>query len=244
MAMSDYSLSDIAAVSDGGGIGGGRNLDLLTLLILFAVFGGNWGGNRGYGNGSGGAGSVGGNELYPWMENQANIFNGLATLTQAVTSGFANAETAATSRQMADMQQMFGLSQQFAQCCCDNRLGLANLGADIAREACADRAAVSDGIRDVLENQNQNAQRILDKLSQDKLDEKNDEIAQLRTQVQMQNLAASQAAQNAFIQQGFTNEIDAMYQRLKDCPVPTMPVYGQTPIFTCNGNQGCGCGGF
>ena len=144
---------------------------------------------------------------------------------------------------MADMQQMFGLSQQFAQCCCDNRLGIANLGADIAREACADRAAVSDGIRDVLASQSQNTQRILDQLNQDKIDEKNDEIAQLRQQLNMQALAASQTAQNAFIQQGLNNEIDAMYQRLKDCPVPTMPVYGQQPIFTCN-NQGCGCGSF
>lgn len=103
---------------------------------------------------------------------------------------------------------------------------------------------MSDGIRDVLASQNQNTQRILDQLNQNKLDEKNDEIAQLRQQINMQALAASQTAQNAFIQQGLTNEIDAMYQRLKDCPVPSMPVYGQTPIFACNGNQGCGCGSF
>ena len=211
-------------------------------MLLFILLGG-WGG-RGYGNQQGGAGGVGGNELYPWMENQGNIYNGFANVTNAITSGFANAETAATSRQMADMQQTFGLSQQLAQCCCDNRLGIANLGADIAREACADRTAVSDGIRDVLTNQNANTQRILDQLNQDKIDAKNDEIAQLRQQLNMQALAASQTAQNAFIQQGFTNEIDAMYQRLRDCPVPTMPVYGMQPIFTCNGNQGCGCGNF
>ena len=236
MAMSDYSLSDIAAVSDGNGFGGDNNG--WWIILLFILLGG-WG-NRGYGGGQG-AGGVGGNELYPWMENQGNIFNGFANVTNTITSGFANAETAATARQMADMQQTFGLSQQFAQCCCDNRLGLANLAADIAREACADRAAVSDGIRDVLANQNANTQRIIDQLAQDKLDEKNDEIAQLRQQINMQALAASQTAQNAFIQQGLNNEIDAMYQRLKDCPVPSMPVYGQQPIFTCN-NQGCGCG--
>lgn len=246
MAMSDYSLSDIAAVTDGVGGNNGRNGfgdgSGWWILLLFILLGG-WNGNRGgYGNG-GGAGSVGGNELYPWMESQAALSNGFANVTNAITSGFANAETAATSRQMADMQQMFGLSQQLSQCCCDNRLGIANLGADIAREACADRAAVSDGIRDVLASQNQNTQRILDQLNQDKIDEKNDEIAQLRQQLNMQALAASQTAQNAFIQQGLTNEIDAMYQRLKDCPVPTMPVYGQQPIFTCN-NQGCGCGSF
>ena len=57
----------------------------------------------------------------------------------------------------------------------------------------------------------------------------------------MKDLAASQVAQNAFIQQGFTNEVDQLYNRLNTCPVPTTPVYGRTPIFTCN-NGGCGCG--
>ena len=88
------------------------------------------------------------------MENQQTLCNGFSNVTAAVTNGFANAETAATARQMASMQQQFGLSQQFADCCCENRLGLANLGADIAREACADRAAVSDedtdSIREVI----------------------------------------------------------------------------------------------
>ena len=59
----------------------------------------------------------------------------------------------------------------------------------------------------------------------------------------MKDLQASQIAQNAFISQGFANEVDALYNRLNTCPVPTTPVYGRTPIFTCN-NNGCGCGNF
>ena len=85
-------------------------------------------------------------------------------------------------------------------------------------------------------------QAILDKLCSLELDAKNDEIANLRQQIAMKDLAASQVAQNAFIQQGFTNEVDALYNRLNNCPVPTTPVYGRTPIFTCNQNAGCGCG--
>lgn len=39
-------------------------------------------------------------------------------------------------------------------------------------------------------------------------------------------------------------EIDALYNRLNNCPIPATPVYGRTPIFTCGGqNTGCGCGG-
>jgi len=232
MAMSDYSLSDIAAVSDGANGGFGNNGDGWWIILLFILLGG-WGGNRGWGN-QGGAGNVGGNELYPWMENQSALCNGFANVTAAVTNGFANAETAATARQMASMQQAFGLSQQFAECCCENRLGLANLGSDIAREACADRQAVSDGVRDILANNNANTQRIVDWLVEDRLDEKNDEIAQLRNQLNFANLAASQIAQDGRI-------IDGVYNRFRDCPVGTMPVYGSQPIFTCQPNYNCGC---
>lgn len=238
MAMSDYSLSDIAAVSDAGGGMGGRGGwgDGWWIILLFILLGG-WGGGRGYG---GGAGSVGGNELYPWMESQQATANGFAALTNAVTGGFANAETAATSRQMADMQQMFGLSQQFAQCCCENRLGLANLGADIAREACADRAAVSDGIRDLLAAQNAGTQRIIDQLCQDKIDAKNDEIQSLRQQVNMMNLAASQNLQTAQLLADNAAQTSALEQYLAPVPRPAYVV--QNPNCCTQGWNGCGCG--
>ena len=58
----------------------------------------------------------------------------------------------------------------------------------------------------------------------------------------MADLRASQTAQNAFISQGFANEVDQLYNRLSNCPVPSTPVYGRTPIFTCN--NGCGCGNY
>lgn len=64
----------------------------------------------------------------------------------------------------------------------------------------------------------------------------------LQNQLNMANLAASQAAQTATFQQGMNAEVDALYNRLKNCPVPSQPVFGNTPIFSCNGNQGCGCG--
>lgn len=74
----------------------------------------------------------------------------------------------------------------------------------------------------------------------DKIDAKNEKIADLQNQLNMATLRESQVAQNAFIQQGFANEVDQLYNRLSNCPVPTTPVYGRTPIFTCN--NGCGCG--
>ena len=186
---------------------------------------------------------------------QNSLCSGFAGVNATVNGGFANAETAANARQMANMQTAFAgqtamaqgfnsLASQFADCCCENRLASADLKYTIATENCADRAALSDGVRDILANQNAGIQRILDQMCNDKIDAKNEKIADLERQLTMANLAASQTAQTAAIRAGQVAEIDAMYNRLRDCPVPTMPVYGMTPIFTCpsNGNSGCGCG--
>ena len=185
---------------------------------------------------------------------QMALANGFAGVNATVNGGFANAETAANSRQMANMQQAFSaqtamaqgfnqLGSQLADCCCENRLATERLNYTIATENCADRAALSDGIRDVIASQTAGFQRVLDQLCADKIDAKNEKIADLERQLTMANLQASQTAQTAAIRAGQVAEIDAMYNRLRDCPVPTMPVYGMTPIFTCpQSNSGCGCG--
>lgn len=178
---------------------------------------------------------------------QNSLCNGFAGVNSTINSGFANAETAANARQMANMNQAFAaqtamsqgfnqLGSQFADCCCENRLASADLKYTIATENCADRAALSDGIRDVIANQTANTQRILDTLCQDKIDAKNDEIAQLRQEVLYARGQASQIAQNEQI-------VNSIYNRLDQCPVGTTPVYGRTPIFTCNNGCGCGCNG-
>ena len=143
---------------------------------------------------------------------------------------------------MANMNTAFDLSRQFSDCCCENRLGIANLTSTVLAENCADRAALADGLKDVLINQTTNTQKILDQLCNDKIDAKNEKINDLQRELLMKDLQASQIAQNSFIAQGFANEVDQLYNRLSNCPVPSTPVYGRTPIFTCNGN-GCGCTG-
>ena len=185
------------------------------------------------------------------LSNQ--MCNSTSDIVNAVNGGFSNAEISANSRQIANMQQSFNnqlatlqgfnnLGSQFADCCCENRLGIANLNSTILSENCADRAALADGLKDVLINQTANTQRILDQLCNDKIDEKNEKIADLQRQLSMADLKASQVAQNAFIAQGLNNEVDALYNRLATCPINTIPVYGNQRIFTCPNNNGCGCG--
>jgi len=251
----------------GGGFGNsgfGGNGDWSWIIILLILFG--WGGN-----GNGGFGGFnndyawlsngqkeimqntnqGFNTLH--LSNQIDsISNGINSLsnqlcnccgdiTSTISNGFYNSEISANNRQMADMQQNFALSTQLANASADNRLGIAGLNSTILSENCADRAALADGLKDVLINQTANTQKILDTLCQDKIDAKNEKILDLQRQLDMADLKASQIAQNAFISQGFANEVDALYNRLSNCPVPSTPVYGRTPIFTCN-NNGCGCG--
>lgn len=187
---------------------------------------------------------------------QQSLCNGFAGVNSTVNSGFANAEIAANGRQMANMNQIFGaqtammqgfnnIQSQFADCCCENRLASADLKYTIATENCADRAAISDGIRDILTNQTANTQRILDQLCNDKIDAKNEKIADLERQLTMANLAASQTAQTALIRDGQLAATNALVNELRSCPIPSQPVYGSQPIFTCpnnNNNCGCGCG--
>ena len=173
------------------------------------------------------------------LSNQ--LCNCCADMQQTVSNGFYNAEISANNRQMADMNQNFALSQQLSNASADNRLGIANLTSTVISENCADREALSNGIRDIIASQTAGVQRVLDQLCQDKIDAKNEKIADLERQLSMKDLQASQVAQNAFIAQGFANEVDQLYNRLSSCPVPSTPVYGRTPIFTCN-NNGCGCG--
>lgn len=179
------------------------------------------------------------NGIYSLSNQLCNTGN---DITSAINTTAYNAEIAAANRQMANMNTAFDLSRQFSDCCCENRLGIANLNSTILSENCADRAALADGLKDVLINQTANTQRILDQLCNDKIDAKNEKIAELQRELSMKDLQASQIAQNAFISQGFANEVDALYNRLNTCPVPTTPVYGRTPIFTCPNNNGCGCG--
>lgn len=189
------------------------------------------------------------------------LCNCCADMNQTVSNGFYNAEIAANNRQMADMNQNFNnqiatlngfnnLNNALQQCCCDNRLATCQTQNIVQNEANTTRFADANNTRDIITNATQNTQAILDKLCQleldgvkAQLDAKNDRISDLQRENLMKDLQASQVAQNAFISQGFANEVDALYNRLSNCPVPSTPVYGRTPIFTCNGNNnGCGCG--
>lgn len=250
-----------------GGFGNGFGGDWGWIILLLLIAGNGGWGFGGFGGGMGGF-AADGAMLYPWMNQaeitsdgfrdqmlnnnvtsirdginavQTQLCNGFAGVNATVSNGFANAEQGANTRAMANMQQLFGLQSQFADCCCENRLANCQTQNIIQNEGNATRFADANNTRDIIQNQTQGIQAILDKLCALELDGYKRENDNLRTQLNMATLRESQTAQNAFIQQGFANEVDQLYDRLSSCPVPTTPVYGRTPIFQCN-NNGCGCG--
>lgn len=260
------------AYGGGYGNGGFGGESWWGILLLIALLNGGFGGFGFGGMGAGmlGMGMMdGGFGLYPWLNNSQNINGGfrdqmlnsqISGIQNAITSGFGDVQTAlcgvngaianaaaqseisANARQMASMNQMFGLQSQFADCCCENRLANCQTQNVIQSEGNATRFADANNTRDIITNQTANTQAILDKLCQLELDGYKREADSLRAQLSDAKFAASQASQNALISQGFANEVDALYNRLNSCPVPTTPVYGRTPIFTCGGQSGCGCG--
>ena len=249
---------------NGGGFGNGGFLggDGWIVLLLLLAFGG-WGNN---GNGNGGFfGGRGFDDGYAWLSNgqkeiMQNTNNGFDTLhlsnqlesnkdaindlAASICNGFNNTNTNL-------LTGFNSLNTSFLNCCCDNKLGIADLKYTVATENCQDRQALNEGVRDIIASQVAGTQRVLDKLCQLELDNvktqvdaKNDRIADLQRELSMKDLQASQIAQNSFIVQGFANEVDQLYNRLSNCPVPSTPVYGRTPIFTCPNNNGCGCNGY
>lgn len=251
----------------GGGFGGfggfGGNFDSLIVLFLFAAMFG------GFGNGFGGNGGGG---AYPWLlasntDNgvQAGFYQA-ATAGQlsAIQSSLDAAEVSACNRamtamqtaygnQIADMERSFnaqtantaalsGISAQLAQCCCDNRQASADIKYTVATEACADRNAVNNALRDILTATTAQNQRILDQMCSDRIDEKNEKIRDLERQLTMANLAASQTAQTAKLLANNEAQTTALEQYLAPVPRPAWIVPQNTNC--CSANVGCGCGSF
>lgn len=174
----------------------------------------------------------------------ATVNNGVNSLAQQINANQLASLERSFAAQTANTAAQSALQSQLAQCCCDNRAGLADVKYTIATENCADRAALSDGIRDLLAATQAQTQTILTQLCNDKIEQKNDTIAQLRSELLYARGQASQDVQTARILAGQVAETDAVYNRLSQCPVGTVPVFGNQPIWTCASNvaNGCGCG--
>ena len=186
---------------------------------------------------------------------QTSLCNGFSGVNATVNSGVNALQAQMYANTIADLERSFaaqtantqgltGIQSQLAQCCCDNRLATESLRATVLSENCADRYEAANNTRDIIDSQTRNTQAILDKLCALELDGYKRENDSLRSQLTAANLAASQTAQTAAIRDGQLASTNALVNELRSCPIPSMPVYGMTPIFTCpQNNGGCGCNG-
>jgi hypothetical protein len=191
---------------------------------------------------------------------QNGITSGFGDIQTALCGGFAGVNAAVNGAQNAIAAQMYGnqlsdlersfaaqtastqgmnaIQAQLAQCCCDNRAATADLKYTVATENCADRAAVSDGIRDLLAATQAQTQAILNQMCNDKIEQKNDTIAQLRSELMYARGQASQDVQTAAIQAGQRALANEVEQYVAPRAVPAY--YVQNPN-CCGGFNGCGC---
>lgn len=216
------SAADIAAVTKGnnGVFNGDGGAWWLLVLFLFAFSNGR---NGFFG---GGGGNDGGN-VQRGFDQQALIGNQSAILQQL------------NANQQALQSLIGSLTMSQQNCCCETRQAIADLKYTVATEACADRNAISEALRDVISANTASTQRILDQMCQDKIDAKNDEIDNLRTQLNLANLKASQDAQTAAIVADNARQTVAIEQYLNPTPVPAYVV--QNPNCCGQPFYGCGC---
>ena len=255
----------------GGGFGNGFGGDGWWVLLLLLAFNGGWGGMGGFGGFAGGLGydfpwllngqnGINNNvsdgfrsaQLSDGITSIRDGISGLSTqlcgccgdLQMALANGFSGVEQGANARQMANMQTAFAGQTAMAQGFTGVNSGIADLRYTVATEACADRAAVNDALRDVIAANTASTQRILDQLCADKIEAKNDTIAQLRQEVLFARGQQSQDNQTAILRQSDATTANQLVAELRSCPIPSYSVYGNQPVFTCAGpttGNSCGC---
>ncbi len=258
----------------GGGFGDASGAWWIIILFLFMLGGGRWG------NGGGGGCDAVPYMMTESTQaavqngfNQQGILSGINGINQTLANGFADAAVARCNAQTTTLQALSNnqmglyqtlnanqnantaamnqLAMNLQSCCCENRAGLADLKYTVATENCADRQAISDGLRDVIANNTANTtalaqainsgiQSIKDDLCQDRLDAERRANAELRTQLNMANLAASQAAQTAALIQDNNLQTANLIRAINPAPIPAYQV--PNPVTGCCGQNFCGCG--
>lgn len=238
--------------NNGGGFGwGGDGAWWIIILFLFVFCGWGNGGFGGFGGGYG-ANSPGLQGLVTRADiNDGFAMNNLQSGINAIQQGICDATYALTNAinsGFSNMQlQICNLGAQLAQCCCDIRAAIQEVKFEMAQNTCTITNQMNTNTRDILENQNSNTRAILDWLCQEKIDAKNEKIAEQAAQIQALQLQASQAAQNAVFAASQEAQTAELIRRLgKDYPVNAVVVQPSTPVtFPVNGCgnwNGCGNG--
>lgn len=267
------SASDVALLTGRNGSNDGFGDGNGWWIIIFLIFAlGGWGRN-GFGGGFGGNGGGGIADNYVLATDFATIERKLDSvnsgicdatfaLNNTVVNGFSGVQNALcqgfNGLNVAYLQGTNSLASQLAACCCDIRQQIADCCCTTQRGLDAvnyNMAINTNGIqqtlcnntRDIIENANANYRAIHEELVANKLEAKNDRIAELTAQVNKLQLTASQERQNNFFAANQDAQTAELIRRLgADCPSPAYIVPNPNCCYnySVNGfgyNNGCGC---
>lgn len=252
MALTDDSnmIMPIAPMGNNGGFGGGFGNDWGWIILLLLFAGGGWG----FGGGANNFAADGAmlypwmNQSNQMQEgfNSQMLNSNVNGIQNAITSGFGDVQTAlcggfagvnasvngvqngitaqmynntiadlerSFAAQTANTQALTGLSQQMSQCCCDQRLAVCQTQNLVSNEGAATRLAIQE-----------QTQAILDKMCQQEIDALKAQNIALQNQVNMQNLAASQAQQTAALIADNTAQTQYIVNRVAPYPIPAYTV--------------------
>lgn len=238
----------------GGGNGGNDFLSILVLFFLFMMMGG-------WGNGLGGYGA--GGDLYPWMNQQAQMQQGFQTqalgtqiegFRSAQVAGFGdvNLGIAGLGRQICETgSNIVGAVRDgfYGAEVAASQRQMAQMQQDFAMQSafqqccCENRLATAqtqnlvgtEGAATRLAIQNQ-TQQILDKMCEQEKDQLRAQNIALQNQVNMLNLAASQTAQTAQLIADNTAQTQYIVNRVAPYPIPAYTVANPvTPVTPTTG---------
>ena len=250
----NYSLSDIAAVTDGnrnGGMFGNDSWAWIVILLLFG-YGRGFGGFGGFGGGVGGGcgapcatqadvrSAVDQQTLISKLDQQTyGLADSTYALNNAITNGFFGVQSSLC-------QGFNGVSREIADCCCATQRAIDSVKYENATNTCALQNTIQNTTRDVLENANANSRAILDALNANYIRTLEHENNSLR-------LSASQSAQNAVLMAAMdANKAEILRRTGAECPTAAYIVQPPQPVTfptNCCGtvnyaSNGCGCGSF
>lgn len=252
------SASDVALLTENGGNNGGfgNNGDGWWIILLFLLgFGRNGFGGGGYGGGGGGVGenyvlatdfatierkldSVNSGICDATFALNNTMTNGFAGVQQSLCQGFNGVNTAIYQNGFNTERGLWNVSSQIADCCCTTQRAIDGVNYNMAMNTNSIQQTLCNNTRDIIENQNANYRAIHEELIANKLEMKNERIAEQQNEINALRLKASQEAQNNYL-----------VERLGEkCPMPAYVVNGPTPVnfpTNCCGmftgyNNGCG----
>ena len=250
------SASDVALLSGNTGRnndGFGDNSGWWIIVFLIFALGGF--GRNGFGSGFGGGSGVADNYIlatdFATIERKLDsvnsgicdatfalnntINNGFFGVQNSLTQGFSGLNTAllqgnyALSSQLADC--CCGIKSQLADCCCTIERGLDRVNYNNVINTNAIQQTLCNSTRDIIESQNANYRALHEELVANKLEAKNDRIAEQQNEINALRLKASQETQNNYL-----------ISQLKPCPDPAYIVPNPNCCYDYTVTRnGCGC---